>query len=401
MKKRLRIIIPLGVIALVVLIYILVVRKNHNGDTIRVSGNIEVIESRLGFRIPGRLEKRLVDEGDDVVEGQVLAILDSSDQRAALDRAQANFAYSESVLEELSTGSRPQELDKAQARKNQARYALDELKKGSRTQDIERARAELERATAALGTAEAQLAQAKSDFERFEALYTNAGISQREYERYKTQYETAKNQNLEAAARVTNARQALSLSEEGPRKEEIKRAESALKQAEAEFALVKIGPRKETLDQATAQMNAAKAALEQARLQLSYTELHSPINGVVLTKAAEVGEYLNPGSAVLVVGDLAHPWVRAYIHEKDLGRLRLKDKAQVKIDAFENRVFTGMVSFISSQAEFTPKAVQTFEERVKLMFRIKIDLENSENYLKPGMPADALIFCPNNWAARP
>lgn len=342
MKKYLAILIPVSLLLVSGLIYLLMSRDTHNGDTIRVSGNIEVTESRLGFRIPGTLEQRLVSEGDTVFEGQLLAVLESSEQKAALARALANVDYSRSVLDELTAGTRPQDLD--------------------------RARAELERARAASASTRVQLAQARSDFERFEALYKSDSISQREYEQYKTRFETAKNQNLEAAARETNARQALSLSEEGPRLE--------------------------TLDQARARLAEARAAHTQADIRLNDTRLTSPINGVVLTQAAEAGEYLNPGSAVLVVGNLARPWVRAYIHETDLGRVRLNDTAQVTTDGFLDKTFTGTVSFISSQAEFTPKAVQTFEERVKLMFRIKIDLENPDGYLKPGMPADALIASP-------
>jgi HlyD family secretion protein len=346
MKKRLKILIPLGIIGVSVLIYFMVIRNGEPTDTIRVSGNIEVTESRLGFKIPGKLDQRLVDEGDRVTAGQTLAVLDKRDQQTALSRAQAAYDYSQAVVAELTAGSRPQ--------------------------DIERTRAELAQVKAAAKAARVQLAQAKSDFERFEALYKDAGISQREYEQYKTRYETARNKSREAEARVNNAKEGLSLSEEGPRKE--------------------------TLDQATARMNEAKAALDQAKLQLEYTDLKAPMNGVVLTKAAEPGEYLSPGSAVLVMGDLAHPWVRAYIREQDLGRVRVGDTVQVTTDAFEHKVFEGKISFISSQAEFTPKSVQTFEERVKLMFRIKIDLDNPDGYLRPGMPADGLIFCPNPWA---
>lgn len=349
MKKRLRILIPLALIVAGVVVYNTFFRNGEVGDTLTVSGNIEVTDARIGFKIPGALEKRLVDEGDKVTAGQVLAILDSRDQQAAVTRAEANVAYSQSVVDEITAGTRPQ--------------------------DIERSKSELKRSEAAYKASEIQLSQAKSDFERFEALYKDNGISQREYEQYKTKYETAQSQSKEAAARVSNAREALSLSKEGPRKE--------------------------TQDQAMAQLKAAKAALEQARLQLEYTELKAPMDGVVLTKAAEAGEYLSPGAAVFVIGDLAHPWVRAYINEKDMGRIRLKNKANVSVDSYPDKAFEGEISFISDQGEFTPKAVQTFEERVKLMFRIKIDVPNPDGYLKPGMPADARIFCPTPWNAKP
>ncbi|MDY6904730.1 MAG: efflux RND transporter periplasmic adaptor subunit [Thermodesulfobacteriota bacterium] len=343
MKKRLRILIPLvAVIGIGVLVYNVFFRNGDAGDTLLVSGNIEVTEARIGFKVPGTLDRRMVDEGDQVTRGQVVAMLDNRDQQVAVTRAEANVAYSQSVLDELTAGTRPQ--------------------------DIERARAELERAEAAYKVAQVRLSQARSDFKRFEALYKDSGISRREFEQYKTGYETAQSQSREAAARVANAREALSLSKEGPRKE--------------------------TLDQATAQLKSAKAALTQARLQLAYTELKAPMDGVVLTKAAETGEFLTPGSAVFVIGDLAHPWVRAYINETDMGRVRLKNKADITIDSYPDKIFDGAVSYISDQAEFTPKSVQTFEERVKLMFRIKINVPNPDGLLKPGMPADARIACP-------
>lgn len=393
MKKRLLIIIPILAIAVTCLAYAVLIRGGNDHGTIRLSGNIEVTEARLGFRIPGRLETRLVDEGDTVKKDQVIATLESADQKAALAKAEANYAFSKAVLDELTAGSRPEEVDKAHARSLQARYGLNELEKGSRSQEIERAKAELERAEAAARSAEAQMVQAKSDVDRFEALYNDAGISQRDYEQYKTKFETAKNASREANARVTTAREALSLCQEGPRKEEIQRAQASLKQAQADYLLVKKGPRKEALDQATAQLDAARATLEQAKLQMRYTQLVSPMDGVVLTKAAEPGEFLNPGASVLVVGDLSHPWLRGYIHEKDLGRVALKDPVHVTTDSYTDKTYTGHVTHISSQAEFTPKAVQTFEERVKLMFRVKIGLQNPHGELKPGMPADAVIFC--------
>lgn len=342
MKKRLRILIPVVLIVAGIVVYNTFFRNGDVGDTLTVSGNIEVTEARIGFKVPGTLSMRRVDEGDHVTHGQVLAELDSRDQQAAVARAEANVAYSQSVVDEITAGSRPQ--------------------------DIERAKAELKRAEASQKAAEIQLSQAKSDFNRFEALYKDNGISQREFEQYKTKYETAKSQKREAAARVANTREALSLSNEGPRKE--------------------------TLDQATAKLKESQAALTQARLQLEYTQLTAPMDGVVLTKAAEAGEYLTPGSSVFVIGDVSHPWVRAYINEKDMGRIHLKDKANVAIDTYPDKVFEGEITYISDQAEFTPKAVQTFEERVKLMFRIKISVPNPDGYLKPGMPADARIASP-------
>ena len=338
MKKRLRIILPLIVLIAGILGYVSF-HDRENGSTIIVSGNVEVNEAQMSFKIPGRLEKRLVDEGDTVTEGQLIATLEKTDQKLGTARAEAG-------------------LIQAQAR-------LAELEAGSRTQEVESARAELERSLAAEKTAEVQLRQAKDDFDRYAALFHEGGISRKEYDLYNTRHATAQNSRTEAQARIKSAREQLSL--------------------------VQAGPRKEIIDQAKAQVQVANETLNQARQQEKYTELFSPMNGIVLSKAAEPGEYLNPASPVLTVGDTAHPWLRDYIREKDLGRITLNGKADVTTDAFPKKTFSGKISFLSSQAEFTPKAVQTFEERVKLVYRIKIRLENPDGELKPGMPADARI----------
>lgn len=391
MKSRLRSLLPVILILALIGVSYVLVRKPHDAESILISGTMEVTEARLGFRIPGRLEKRFVDEGDKVSPGQLLATLEKTDQEIAVAAAEANLAHARSVLSELQTGSRPEEIDRALSRLEQAQSTLTELTNGSRVQEIEAAKAEVDRVSAAVKTTEVQLNQAKADLDRFEALFQAGGVSKREFELYRTRYESALNSKMEAVSAWKNARESLSLRVEGPRIEKIQNARAALKQAEAEYALVKTGPRKESLEQAAARVKTAEESLNQAKQQLRYTELFSPMAGVVLSKSAEPGEFLNPAATVVSIGDVSRPWVRAYITEKDLGKIRLGDPASVTMDAFPKKAFKGKISFISNQAEFTPKSVQTFEERVKLMYRIKIDVENPNEELKPGMPADATI----------
>lgn len=266
--------------------------------------------------------------------------LESSDEVLAVERARSELDYAASVVEELE--------------------------RGSRTQEIQLARAELDRAQAGLEAQEAGLELARADYERFSRLYEQGGVSLRELEEYRARYDIAKGSHREAVSRVRAAREQLSLVEEGPREERMQQALSRLRNA--------------------------RAALEQAELRLSYTKLHSPVDGVVLSTAAETGEYLNPGTPVLTVAELDRPWLRAYINEPDLGRVRLNQEAEVSTDTYPGKVYRGRVSFIASEAEFTPKSVQTRQERVKLVYRIKIALENPDHELKPGMPADAVIL---------
>src|SRR6185437_9097708 len=125
--------------------------------------------------------------------------------------------------------------------------------------------------------------------------------------------------------------------------------------------------------------------------QLADTIAASPCNGVVLVKAADVGEVLAPGTTVVTVGDIDHPWLRGYINESDLGKVKIGSQARVTSDSYPGKVYNGRVTFISSQAEFTPKQIQTQQERVKLVYRIKIELDNPNRELKLNMPVDAEI----------
>ena len=394
MKKRTPLVILLLLVLAGILTFFIVFKEKTDPGTLRVSGNIEATDVELGFKIAGRLEECLVDEGDTVSKGAVLARLENMDEKIAVALAESNLDRTNSVLAELVAGNRPQEIDLSAAKVLQARQALLELSRGSRAQEIETAVSDLNTALASEKSAMAQLTQAREDFDRFAGLLKQQTVSQRDFDLYRTQYEVAQNKTEEAGARVNAARQALSLRKEGPRAEQIEKAKAALAQAEAEYALTKAGPRQEKIDQAKTMVDEAVEKLNQAKQQLSYTELFAPMDGVVLSRSAEPGEFLNPSTPVLTLGDLAHPWLRAYVNETDLGRLKLKDKVKVTTDSFPGKTYDGVLSFISSQAEFTPKSVQTFEERVKLMFRIKIELANPDHELKPGMPADALISIP-------
>ena len=391
MKQRLRIVIPLLLAVIAGIGVFNYLNGREDASALRFSGNIEVTEAQMSFRIPGRLAERLVEEGDTVHNGQVLARLDRGDQTIALAQAEANLAYAEAVLAELLAGSRAEDLDRAAARVSQARESLTELQKGSRGEEIEQGRAEQASARAAEQSAIVQFNQAKVDFDRYSSLYKDGSVSKTVFETYQTGLQTAENRVKEAEGRTRAVTEQLRLLKAGPRIEQIDRAAAALKQAEAEYALIKAGPRKETIDQAKAKSLAALESVKQARQQLSYTELCAPMDGVVLSTAAEVGEYLNPASPVVTLGGLDKPWLRAYIHEKDLGRIQLNQEVKVTTDSFAGKGYPGQVSYIGSQAEFTPKTVQTFEERVKLMYRIKVTLANPDHELKPGMPADGII----------
>jgi HlyD family secretion protein len=169
-------------------------------------------------------------------------------------------------------------------------------------------------------------------------------------------------------------------------------ATARLREAEEQLKLVKEGPRKEKIEQARAMLEQAEQALALAETRLSYATVVAPLNGVVLSKNIESGEYVVPGTPVVTIGDLEHPWLRAYVNETDLGRVKVGQQARVTTDTYPGKVYEGHISFVASDAEFTPKSVQTEKERVKLVYRVKIDIANPYMELKPGMPADAGIL---------
>lgn len=234
---------------------------------------------------------------------------------------------------------------------NETLAKLEELKAGSRPQ-------ELEQAKATVANAEAELIKAKNDLERYNALYKDELIAAQQMDNAKKAYDVALSQHKKAI-------ETLSLVKEGPRKEDIKAAASRVEQA--------------------------KAALKGTEEKLKDTVLYAPISGVVLKKNVELGETVSAGLPVYTIGDLANPWIKIYVKEDRLGLVKLGQKAEVKVDTYPKKIYEGMVTFISSEAEFTPKNVQTQEERVKLVFGVKVSVKDINDELKPGMPADVKI----------
>lgn len=232
-----------------------------------------------------------------------------------------------------------------------AQAALADLKAGSR-------REEIAAAAAALARFKAESERAGQDAERAEALFTKEVIPRRE---------------LDAARAARDA------------------ADAAVKEAEQHLQLVRIGPRPDAVRQAQARLDAASAARALADTRLSYAVLNAPLSGIVLAKHAEPGELLAAGTPVLTVGRLDEVWVRAFIPETQLGRVKLGQQAAITSDTWKGRAYRGTVSFIASEAEFTPRNVQTEAERVKLVYRIKVVIANPQQELKPGMPVDVAI----------
>jgi HlyD family secretion protein len=380
MKNKKKLFIPLLIILLAA---IAVFSYLHNGssndlDAIRLSGNIEVTEAELSFMIAGWVEDRPVDEGETIRAGQVVAWLESTELKREVALHKAEVQTAQAALAELVAGSRQEDIAQSQAAVKRCQAVLSELLNGSRPEEIAAAKA-------AVQQAKVEVDRLKRDYGRQQKLYQGDVISAREYDATQTSYEAAQ-------ARLQESGEHLKLVQKGPRKEQIEQAREALNEAKQRLTLLKNGPRKETIDQSSARLKQAQESLALAQTHLDYATLVSPLSGVILSKAIEPGEHVVPGTPVITVGDLTKVYLRAYINETDLGRVKVGQKVRVTTDTYPGRVYDGHISFISSEAEFTPKNVQTTQERVKLVYRIKVDIPNPKIELKPGMPADAEIL---------
>lgn len=179
----------------------------------------------------------------------------------------------------------------------------------------------------------------------------------------------------------------------------LKRSQATFEAAQQRYNEALEGSRKEDIAIAQANLKEADATLGMSQVNLDYTILRAPTNGVITVRQAELGEVVVPGTPVVTLADLDHLWLRAYLAETDLGRIRWGQDAVITTDTYPGKHYHGRVSFIASDAEFTPKSVQTYKERVTLVYRIKIDIDNPNHELKPGMPADAHVTLATNNSA--
>lgn len=273
MRRRVLVVMGVSVLGIAGLLAAHYVRNSGTGDVLVASGTVEVTEVDLGFKIPGRIARLTLDEGQEVAKGELLAALDDAELRSVVDQGRAQVRH-----------------------------------------------------------AEADMERAARDFDRASELAGQGVVS---------------SQQLDGATRNRAV--------------------------------------------ARSQLDIAQAGLRAARVRLSDAVLSSPLSGVVLERSAEPGETVAAGRTVYTIGNLDAPWIRVYVRENKLGLVKLGQSAEVSVDSFPGKIYQGTVSHIASEAEFTPKNVQTREERVKLVFGVKVNVRNENGELKPGMPADVKI----------
>ena len=263
-----------------------------------------------------------------------------------------------------------QEGDKVTAGQEIARIDTTDVRLALATALAERAQADAERRLKVAGSRREDIAEAEAQVQRAEADRRGA---QEDLERMETL--------LRSGSGTEKSR------DDARTRRDV--AAASLDAARERLGKLKAGSRPEEIDSAAARVAAADAKIEQLKQQIADAVVKSPVDGVVTEKLVEPGELITRGTGLVVVTELARPWLTVYVPEPDLGRVRLGQEAEVATDAGQKR--NGRVTFVSSQAEFTPKNVQTSEERAKLVYKIKIGLENADGLFKPGMPAEARL----------
>lgn len=363
-------------------------RPNSVRSGILASGQVEVTEVDLSFRIPGHVARLLVEEGSQVKKGEPLAELKQTVLLARRDQAGAGVKELEARLASLDLGIRIKEevleaeVKRARAGVSAARARYRSLKKGSRAEEINEAAAARDRA-------QTEFVNRQKDFERMSNLYERRIIPASQYDDARTAMEAAR-------AAFEAARERYNLVKAGPRQETVREGRANLYGSAAALSAAKAARReveKMKLDRRAlmAQAEQTRAMLALAGDDLAESRLFAPFDGFVTIKNVEEQEFVQAGTPVLTLAHLDRVWVKTYVPETRLGRLRLGQKADITADSFPDKTYPGTVTYISPQAEFTPKNVQTMEERVKLVYRIKVSLDNPNQELKAGMPVDVLL----------
>lgn len=298
-----------------------------------LSNSVEAKDVKISSKVIGRISNVFIKEGDVVNKGQKLLELEGDEIVAQLEQVKAS-------------------LQKAQ-------YDLVDLSKGARSQEIQEAISETLKSGALLEQAKSKFENALADYKRMEKLYAEGAISKQKLDQYKTQKDVTEKEVDSYKHQNIKAKESEDLIKEGPRKDQVK-------------ALI-------------AQVNYYKAKLKELEKYVSELTVVSPLNGEVSSFDLKVGEVVKANQPLATITDLSDVFVRVYVPGNKLANVKIKQRVKIKADSFPKNLFDGYISYIGAQAEFTPRNVQTPEERTKLVYPVKVQIQNKENKLRDGM----------------
>jgi HlyD family secretion protein len=342
--------------------YTISVRPEALTLRITASGTVVPVQSvNLSPKTAGVLKQLFVEQGDRVVQGQVIAQMDQQDLRGQLLQAQGGVDQAQARLSQLKNGSRPEEIAQAKARLDQAQAQSQTVVSGNRLQEIDQARAQV-------ASAQARLDLAKSKQIQYTQLKNAGAIALERFNEVEADAKTA-------AAGLAEARQRLALLEQGSRSEDIQSSQASVRESSAAYALARNGSRPEEIAQAQAQLTTALGQFQVAQSRLSDTVIRAPFSGVVTQKYATEGAFVTPTtsasnttsatstSIVAVAKDLE---ILAKVPEVDIGQIRSNQSVEIKVDSYPARTFSGRVRLVSPEA-VVEQSVTSFQVRVAIL----------------------------------
>lgn len=367
-------VIAMGAVALALLL----VRPAPPSDLIQANGQIRGTEVTLSTRIPGLADVVAAREGDEVQSGQLIVQIAAAELEARLAQARAQAAAAQGAIAELDAQARALSEAVAQA------GAGARITAGITSHALHQAQESLARANAEIAAVQAQASQDAAAYDRFEQLLSQGFVSRNYLDevgarRRASEARLSAAQRAAAEAQAGRERAAAATGEVEIRTRDISRLTAERQRVEAAKAT------------ASSQADAARAGVRALEAQLSDTRVVSPVRATVMTRTVQPGELVAAGRPLMTLVDLGDLYVRVFVSERDVGRLRVGQGASIAIDALAGRRFQGTVGEIAQQAEFTPKDVHMKDEREKLVFAVKVRVANPERLLKPGMPADVTI----------
>jgi len=346
-------------------------------NELRLPGTVETQDVRLSSRVGGRVEKVFVSESQIVEPGQKIVELEMPELDAQRAQLVAQKQAAEAVLERLKNGPRAEEKDAAKAAVDSAAARLARMEFGYRKEEIEQARQELQ-------ALQAQHVQARQDYQRELSLRETRASSQERYDAAVAQRDRMERQ-------VSAAEAKLRLLESGYRPEEVAEAKAEKARLQAQYDLLLAGTRQEEIDEAEANVADLKAKIDEIDVKRNERIVVAPERSIVEVLMVRPGDIAAPNQPVVLMQRADDLWVKAYISEVDLGKIQLGQKVSVTCDAFPRQRFEGEITFIAAAAEFTPRNVQTIDERRHQVFGFKVRVDDPQGVFKSGMAADVWL----------
>lgn len=376
--------------------------------TITASGTIDAETVAIAAQYGGRVEEILAEEGDTVSKGQVLIRLDTALIDAQIGEAEAAVLAAQAQLEQVKAGAHPEEIRAAEAALAQAIAQRDGARRAWENAQavmenpqelivsITEARTQVNVAKEAVDQAEAQLHAAKVERDGYVNPSAEYAIAQGEVEAAEAALEQARAEYAGAQRALQHLldiqANPIEIAAEVHSAEAVyHQAEAAVDVARAQLDLLKAGPVPEEVAAAEATLKQAQAALDALQVQREDMTLRAPVDGLVVSRSIEPGEIATPGATLLRLADLDRVKLTIFVPETQIAKVHLGQPVDVAVDAYPDQRFKGEVTFIAYEAEFTPRNVQTQEQRANLVFAVKVALDNPDHLLKPGMPADATL----------